>query len=225
MKKIKFDENFKRTAYSVTALALCLVTLFSFWKASENDDNFIPDKTDVITQKENTTEDDIQANTPVYDVPDDRYIETTTIPPTPRNVEFIFPLNGNISKEFSRDELVKNITTGDWRIHKGIDIKGASGDRINAIYDGTVTEIQENALWGTIVTIDHENGFIAKYHGLRKDSTVKAGEEIKQGDKIGLLDEISIEKDDGIHLHLELYKDGVLISPSEYLGKKVDISQ
>ena len=82
----------------------------------------------------------------------------------------------------------------------------------------------DSALWGTVITVDHGNGFIAKYCGLRKDSTVKSGDEIKMGDKIGLLDEIPLEKDDGIHLHFELHKDGKAISPTEYLGKKVDIS-
>lgn len=223
MKKITVSEKFKKTLYSVTALALCLATLFSFWLANRNNDDFLPDDTDATSQKETVTEKDIQVNTPVQNIPDDRYEEPTTEPPVTQTVEFVFPLNNSVSKAFSRDELVKNATTGDWRIHKGIDIKGASGDRINAVSDGTVTELVDSALWGTIVTVDHSNGFIAKYHGLRKDSTVKPGDEIKSGDKIGLLDEIPLEKDDGIHLHFELYKDGKVISPVEYLGKKVDI--
>ena len=224
MKKINVNEKFKRTLYSVTALALCLATLFSFWLANKNNDDFIPEGTDAVSQKDVITEKDVQVNTPVQNIPDDRYEEITTEAPVTLSVEFAFPLKGSVSKEFSRDELVKNVTTGDWRIHKGIDIKGASGDRINSVYDGTVTELVDSALWGTVVTVDHDNGFVAKYCGLRKDSTVKPGDEIKAGDKIGLLDEIPLEKDDGFHLHFELYKDGKTISPSEYLGKKVDIS-
>ena len=224
MKKITVNEKFKRTVYSVAVLLLCTVTLVSFSFADKNNDNFIPENTDTLSLNENTTEKDIQANTPIQNVPDDRYEEITTESPVTLSVEFISPLNGSVLKEFSRDELVKNATTGDWRIHKGIDIKGASGDRINSISDGTVTELVDSALWGTVVTVDHDNGFIAKYCGLRKDSTVKPGDEIKSGDKIGLLDEIPLEKNDGIHLHFELYKDGKTISPSEYLGKKVDIS-
>lgn len=224
MKKIKVSENFKRTLYSATALTLCLVALISFWLANRNNDDFIPENTDAVSQKEITTEKDVQANTPINDVPDDRYNEITTEAPVTNSVEFGFPLNNAVSKNYSKDELVKNSTTGDWRIHKGIDIKGASGDRINAVSDGVVTELVDSALWGTVVTVDHDNGYVAKYCGLRKNSTVKPGDEIKSGEKIGLLDEIPLEKDDGIHLHFELYKDGKAISPSEYLGKKVDIS-
>ena len=223
MKKIKINENIKRTIYSVTALALCLATLFSFWLADRNNENFIPEETDVTSQKE-VTEEDVQVNNPVKNIPDDRYVEVTTEAPVISTIEFAFPISNSITKQFSRDELVKNVTTGDWRIHKGIDIKCASGDRINSVFDGNVTELVDDALWGTVVTVDHGNGFIAKYCGLRKDSTVKPGDEIKTGDKIGLIHEIPLEKDDGIHLHFELYKDGKAISPSEYLGKKVDIS-
>lgn len=224
MKKTVHQENVKRILYSVVVLILCFVTLFAFGKKS-NDSNKIISETDSVstiiprTEKPQETE----VNTPITNVPDEREIITTTTEPL-LTIDFAFPLKDTVTKEFSKNELVKNNTTGDWRIHKGIDIKGASGDRINAIDNGVVTELVHNALWGTVVTIDHRNGFIAKYYGLRKDSTVKPGDEVKKNGKVGLLDEIPIEKNDGTHLHLELYRDGVPVSPSEYLGKSVDIS-
>ena len=221
MKKTVNQENAKRIIYSFVVLTLCVVTLFAFWKQSNATDDFIPETdTSVITKS--TTQKDIQANTPVTNVPDERNQVTTTTEAL-LTVEFAFPLKGTITKEYSKNELVKNTTTDDWRIHNGIDIKGASGDRINAIDDGVVTELVHNAIWGTVVTIDHNNGFVAKYYGLRKDSTVKPGDEVKKNGKIGLLDEIPIEKNDGNHLHFELYQDGNAVSPSDYLGKSVDI--
>ncbi len=224
MKKSVKQENAKRVLYSVVVLILCAVTLFAFWEKSNKNDDFIPEA-DTETKIEAEQPQEIEVNTPITNVPDEREKTTITTTTAPLiTVEFAFPLKGTVSKEFSKDELVKNTTTGDWRIHKGIDIKGASGDRINAIDDGIVTELTNNALWGTVVTVDHGNGFVAVYYGLRKDSTVKPGDEVKKNGKIGLLDEIPIEKSDGIHLHLELYKDGVAISPSDYLGKSVDIS-
>ena len=227
MKNIKMNEKFKRTTYSIIALALCVVALFSFWLSNKDNMGVLPEETDVFTptETETETEIDIQVNTPVTNVPDDRVDESTTEVKPLLTVEFVSPLKNSISKGYSRDELVKNNTTGDWRIHKGIDIKGASGERINSIADGIVTELVYDELWGTIVTIDHNNGFVAKYYGLRKDSTVKPGDEIKINEKVGLLDEIPMESSDGIHLHLELYRNGKLISPSDYLDKKVDISE
>ncbi len=222
MKKTVKKENAKRILYSVVVLILCFVTLFTFWKQNNDNDEFLPEN-NTSEKTETETRMEIEVNTPITNVPDERNDTTTTTEPL-LTVEFAFPLKGSTIKEFSKNELVKNKTTEDWRIHKGIDIKGASGDRINAIDDGVVTELVHNAIWGTVVTIDHGNGFVAEYYGLRKDSTVKPGDEVKKNGKVGLLDEIPIEKSDGIHLHLELYKDGVAVSPSEYLGKSVDIS-
>ncbi len=221
MKKVN-DEKFKRILYSVSALVLCFVALFSFWQSNKDNDGTLPEVTDSFTEPSTKKIDEIQANTPVTNVPDDRYdVETTTEPP--KTVFYSFPLGDSVSKEFSGNELVKNVTTDDWRTHNGVDIKGALGDRVNAIADGTVTELTHNALWGTVITIDHGNGIVAKYYGLRKDSTVRAGDDVKANEKVGLLGEIPLESDDGVHLHIEITKDGKLVSPTAYLGKEVDI--
>ena len=223
MKKSIKQENAKRVTYSLVVLTLCAATLFTFWKQSEINEDFIPESDTSVTTNV-TTQKDIQVNTPITNVADERENATITTTTKPLlTVEFAFPVKGTITKEYSENELVKNNTTSDWRIHKGIDIKGTSGDRINAIDDGIVTELVHNAIWGTIITIDHNNGFVAKYYGLRNDSTVKPGDTVKKNDKIGFLDEIPIEKNDGAHLHFELYQDGNAVSPSDYLGKSVDI--
>ena len=221
LKRIKNQEKIKKTIYTVSALMLCAVTLFSFWM-SNKDNNVAPQKTDTTTTAEQTTA-DVQVNTPVTNVPDNRLDPVTTTTQAQKSVYYSFPLNNKISREYSNGELVKNKTTNDWRTHNGVDISGKKGDKINAICDGIVTELEHSDIWGTIITINHNNGIIAKYYGLQKDSTVKPGDEVKEGQKIGLLGEIPIEKANGIHLHFELYKDGMTISPSDYLGKRVDI--
>ncbi len=220
LKRIKNQEKIKKTIYSVSALALCGVTLFSLWMT--NKDNTTTPQTSDTTTTEQTTE-DVQVNTPVTNVPDDRTDPVTTTEETPISVFYSFPLGNKVAREYSKGEIVKNQTTNDWRTHNGVDINGAKGDQVNAISDGVVAELEHSEIWGTIVTINHGNGFTAKYYGLQKDSTVKPGEEIKANSKIGTLGEIPIESADGIHLHFELYKDGVTVSPSDYLGKRVDI--
>ena len=220
MKKYN-EEKVKKIIYSTCALTLCGVTLFSFWLS--NKDN-IPteDLSNTSTTTETTTEKEVKVNTPVTNVADDRYTTTTT-EEAPKAVFYSFPLGDKISKAYSNGELTKNKTTDDWRSHNGVDIAGNQGDEIKAICDGEVTEIKEDALWGTVVTINHNNGIVAVYSGLQKDSTLKPGDTVKANEKIGLLGEIPIEKDDGIHLHLEIMKDGNAVSPSDYLGKSVDI--
>ena len=220
MKKIRNQEKIKKYIYSASALALCGATLFSFWMANR-DNKPVENETDTTFTTTTTTEYEVKVNTPVTDVVDDRY--TTTTEPVPISVYYAFPLGNAISREYSKGELVKNLTTDDWRTHNGVDINGTVGDPIKAICDGEITEVREDALWGTVVTINHDNGIIAKYYGLQKDSTLEAGTSVKVNEKIGTLGEIPIEKADGIHLHLEMFKDGVTVSPSDYLGKRVDI--
>ena len=222
MKRIKNQEKIKKTIYSVSALALCGVTLFSIW-FSNKDNNITPQESDTkIITTEQTTE-DVQVNTPVTNVRDDRTDPVTTTEETPISVFYSFPLGNKVAREYSKGEIVKNKTTDDWRTHNGVDINGAEGDQVNAICDGTVTELEHSEIWGTIITINHGNGFTAKYYGLQKDTTAQPGDEIKANSKIGVLGEIPIESADGIHLHFELYKDGITVSPSDYLGKRVDI--
>lgn len=220
MKKFN-EEKIKKVIYSTCAVALCGATLFSFW-LSNKDNVPTEDISKTSTTTETTTEKEIQVNTPVNNVEDDRYITTTT-EEAPKQVYYAFPLGDKVSREYSKGELTKNKTTDDWRTHNGVDIAGNNGDEVKAICDGEITAVRDDTLWGTVVTINHNNGIVAEYCGLQKDSTLKAGATVKANEKIGLLGEIPIEKDDGIHLHLEIMKDGNLVSPSDYLGKSVDI--
>ncbi len=220
MKKFKNQEKIKKHIYSASALALCGATLFSFWMANR-DNKPLENETDTTFTTTTTTEFEVKVNTPVTDVKDDRY--NTTTEPAPVSVYYAFPLESAISREYSKGELVKNITTDDWRTHNGVDIGGTAGDPVKAICDGEITEVREDALWGTVVTINHNNGIVAKYYGLQNDSTLEAGTSVEINQQIGTLGEIPMEKADGIHLHLEMFKDGVTVSPSDYLGKSVDI--
>lgn len=220
MKSIKKQEKYKRGLYSVCAFGLCVTLLLSLWIS--NKDNV---KTELPEKSTNNTEtqpqkDDIHVNTPVTNVPDTRE-ESTTEEKT--IISFDFPLNNKVTKAFSNGEIVRNSTTGDWKTHNGMDIAGSVGDEIRAIGDGVVTELTHNELWGTVVIIDHYNGFIAKYSGLQKEGAIQPGQEVKENQKIGILGEIPVEKADGTHLHFELLKNGKFISPTTYLGKEVEI--
>lgn len=225
MKKIKNEAKIKKIIYSACALLLCGATLFSFWFSNKDNiptEDETQKSTTTETTRESTTEREIQVNTPVTNIEDERYISTTT-EPAETSVYYAFPLGDKISKEYSKGELTKNQTTDDWRTHNGVDINGTPGDPVKAICDGEVTAVRDDARWGTVITIDHSNGIVAEYRGLQKDSAVSPGTKVKINEKIGTLGEIPIEKDDGVHLHLEMFKNGALISPSDYLGKRVDI--
>lgn len=215
MKKIAGKEKLKKTLYSAAALGLCAAALFAFGMTNRSNVKE-SEETTAVTEPET---EELRVNTPVTNVPDDRDITLPSETEPLQSKYFALPLENGISKGYSAGEIVKNSTTEDWRTHNGVDLKGVVGDPVRAINNGVVKEVYDDALWGTVVVIDHYNGLIAEYRGLGKGSTVTAGQTVKINDKVGNLGEIPIEKKDGAHLHLETYKDGKAVSPSDYLGK------
>lgn len=136
-----------------------------------------------------------------------------------RAAEFSMPMGTTIGKDFSNGELVQSKTMGDWRVHNGIDFKGTTGDPVKAVNNGNIIKVYEDAMWGTVVEIDHGDGMIARYCGLGKGSTVVEGESIKINDKIGNLGTVPIEIGEDVHLHFEILQDGVAVDPLIAMGK------
>ena len=126
--------------------------------------------------------------------------------------------NNEILNGFSADKLKKSEITGDWRAHKGIDIKRQEMSEVYAFEDGKIEKIYDDPLMGKTVEIMHKDGFVCIYSNLDKNVPVNAGEEIKKGDLIGRVGKSSVlEKQDAPHLHFEIIKDGKHINPSEYM--------
>lgn len=221
LKKQISKDKFKKTLYSVTALLLCAAALFSFWMTNKDNNKVSPEASDTEVFSEQNTDDE-QVNSPVTDIPDDR--ENTEPPETAPLQEkyFSVPLENGISKGYSDGEIVKNATTDDWRTHNGVDLKGVVGDPVKSINNGVVKEVYDDALWGTVVVVDHYNGLTAEYRGLGRGSTADIGQTLKTNDRIGNLGEVPIEKADGAHLHLEIYKNGKAVSPTDYLDKIIE---
>ncbi len=219
MKKIN-DDKIKKGIYSAIAFLLCVGTLFAFWMSNRENNIQTEDQPTQTETKPETTTNDIAVNTPVTNIPDERESESSV--PQKQSVYFAFPLENGAVRSFSNGELVKNSTTNDWRTHTGVDLKGVEGDPVKAICSGTVVSYREDALWGTVITIDHGNGITAEYSGLEKGSTLQPGDSVAINDTVGKLSTIPIERADGTHLHLEIHKDGVAVNPENYLGKRIE---
>lgn len=215
MKRNRNNEKQKRAIYSAAAIVLCAAALGSFWLTNRNVEKVDNDGTSESSKVIITTEAESQVNVPVTNIPDDRETETTKA----ASCYFALPSENNITKHFSGGEMVKNTTTDDWRAHTGIDIAGKVGDPVKAICDGTVTDVRDDDLWGTIVTIDHGNGIISEYRGLGRGSTPDVGTQIKINDKVGNLGEIPVENADGVHLHIEIREKGNIIDPEKVIGQ------
>lgn len=158
-----------------------------------------------------------QTSTPVID---NTPVETVT----PSAVVFISPIEGaDISKEFANDKLLEDKTSGYWQTHSGIDIKASEGTSVLAVFDGTVESVENTMMEGTVIKIKHSDTLISVYKCLSDNNvTIKSGDKVKKGDKIGEVGLSLKEKADGAHLHFEVLENGKHINPTVYIENNED---
>jgi len=143
---------------------------------------------------------------------------TTTPTQSPKKVKMIMPVNGKIIKAFSHDALVYSKTMNDYRTHSGIDIAAPKNERVVAALDGKIEKIYTDDMYGITIEISHDNGLKTVYKNLSTAEMVKEGQKVTQGTPIsGVGDTALAEIADESHLHFEVYKDGKVVNPKDYL--------
>ena len=137
-------------------------------------------------------------------------------PVAPRLI--VSPLSGETVAAFSMDELAYSETLADWRTHDGIDIKADAGTQVLAACSGTVTQVIDDDLMGTSVTIAHDDGYETIYSNLQSVPTVSEGQQVSAGEVIGSVGCTSIaEFAVPAHLHFAVTQNGVPCDPQEFL--------
>ena len=121
---------------------------------------------------------------------------------------------------FSDGQPVKNKTLNVWRAHNSVDFKGEMGCKIMAVSDGVVTAMGTDPLWGNYLEITHPDGYVSSYHGTKAESSLKKGDNVTGGQKIGELSDIPAEAYIGPHLHFTLKKDNDSVDPGKLLKLK-----
>ena len=100
-----------------------------------------------------------------------------------------------------------------------IDINGNIGTKIYTPMSGKVIYEGFNKKLGNIIIISHNNGYITKYMHNKKNfvdivQKVSVNEPIAEMGNSG-----SSVKSEGIHLHFELWQNGVAINPTPFIKK------
>ena len=132
--------------------------------------------------------------------------------------QFIFPVEGEVIKEFAKDNLIYSETLEEWITHTGIDIKADRTTIVKSVADGTVKSIKNDPRYGLTVTIEHADGYTSVYSSLLTAEFVKEGEKVTQGQTIGTVGNSAVfEVAEDNHLHFELLKDESNINPEMYL--------
>ncbi len=108
--------------------------------------------------------------------------------------------------------------------NSGIDYVNEDSFEVISILNGTVTEVEEDELTGKTVEINHENGYTSVYKSL-SEIAVKKGDKVNQGQVLGKSGTNEIDKDLGNHLHFEMYENGGVVNPENYLNKEVPLKK
>ena len=106
--------------------------------------------------------------------------------------------------------------SGQWYLHKGIDIAQRMGTPIVAKANGKVSRVDFEALgYGHYVDIRHNYGFLTKYGHLQR-SYVSQGQDIVRGQVIGGLGSSGLST--GPHLHYEIRIGNQVVDSTKYLS-------
>lgn len=100
--------------------------------------------------------------------------------------------------------------------HKGLDIARPSNYTIKAADNGTVTFAGWDSGYGNKIEINHNNGLKTVYAHL-KSLSVSSGQVVSKGQQIGVMG--STGNSTGVHLHFEVYENGALRNPLDYISR------
>lgn len=137
---------------------------------------------------------------------------------TKKELSFQKPVEGDIVREYAKDNLIYSNTLAEWVTHMGIDIKADKTTVVKSAEAGTVKSIKNDPRYGLTIVIEHDNGFQTVYSNLLTSEFVVEGEKVEKGQSIGTVGNTAVfEIADDPHLHFEILKDSIQVDPSVYL--------
>ena len=144
--------------------------------------------------------------------------EVQTEVTTTKELSFQKPVDGDIVREYAKDNLIYSATLEEWTTHMGIDIKTEKTTVVKAAEEGTIKSIKNDPRYGLTIVIEHENGFQTVYSNLLTSEFVVEGEKVEKGQSIGTVGNTAVfEIEDEAHLHFEIWKDSLPVDPNIYI--------
>lgn len=121
---------------------------------------------------------------------------------------FAWPVAGTVRRGFASRASSSNY-------HEGLDIRIPAGTAVRASAAGKVLFAgEEPRQFGKLVVIEHEGGWQSAYAFLSR-ITVKEGDAVRQGERVGLSGQTGMAR--GPELHFELRRNNRPVNPAEHL--------
>ena len=122
-----------------------------------------------------------------------------------KNIHFFMPVKGIVTNKFNVEEK-----------HFGIDIVSQPSEPVLATLEGTVTIATWSLSTGYIIQVQHAHNLISIY---KHNSSLlkKEGDHVTAGEPIAIIGNTG-ELTTGPHLHFELWHNGTVINPEDYIA-------
>lgn len=104
--------------------------------------------------------------------------------------------------------------TGRGAFHEGMDFAGRAGSDVLAVASGIVTFAADRSGYGSLVEINHGNGYVTRY-GHNSRVLVKVGETVRKGQRVAKMG--SSGRSTGPHVHFEVLLNGSVVNPQQYI--------
>lgn len=134
---------------------------------------------------------------------------------------FAYPLEGEVLLPYSIDHAIYDPTLEQYHTHAAISLSAEKGTAVQAAADGRVKEVTADEERGTVIVLEHADGWLTTYGQLEDTVKVKEGESVKQGQTIALVDTpTKYGAALGTHLEFAMEQNGTPADPQEKLQKQ-----
>ena len=165
--------------------------------------------------------------------------ETPVIVPTPEETApvvvvktFALPVIGEFNvvrtffdETYTNDQLVNAIISNDGYMVESKGMSYAKPDTsvfdVTAIYEGTVSNVLDDELYGVTVTIKHSDEVYSVYSSL-SDVSLKINDTVSKGEVIGKASTSVLDEEAKVHVHLEILVNGNYVNPLNVYGKEIN---
>lgn len=120
--------------------------------------------------------------------------------------------------ETQQKSLVKYENT--YMPNTGILYSAKQSFNVLAIYEGTVTNVETNETFGTIIEIKHDNNIVSKYSSLT-NANVSIGDSVQSGEVIGTSGINKVSSESKNMLLIEVISNGEFINPNSIYDKEL----
>lgn len=228
MKKVSFKNGLSGKGFGAAlALSICAVGLSAYAAYTSATGGLNPENPPSVTTDDNVflyPEEDEEVNADKNNVPKDTTSKEDEKDPS-EDAGMIFsnpktlPIaDAKVINPYSNGELVKSETLGVWKTHDGVDLAAEIGTAVCSMMKGTVSEVNDDALWGICVIIDHGDQVFGHYYNLSENVTVNVGQEVAMGEVIGQVGNTAdIESKLEPHLHFGVTVNKVWTDPIKFI--------